>query len=120
MEVKGEKEKEEIKNFLFENVKPVRTISEKRKDHELKVETLEEIFHGICIRYGYKHQGIQEYYEIECKEYDKHVKFIFYHVSLIHIDETEKKWIGNVYGKSLWEVMAKMIIKIYGHIKGRA
>ena len=66
------------------------------------------------LRYGYRTQGINTYYE---EGEDKENKFVFYTVSLLKIRETTREWIGNVYGKTMWETVAKIIIKVYADLK---
>ena len=65
------------------------------------------------LRYGYRIQGINTYYE---EGENKESKFVFYTVSLLKIRDT-REWVGNVYGKTLWETVAKIIIKVYADLK---
>lgn len=121
-DIKSEQDKKEVKSYLLKNIKPVRTVAIKENDPHLdRVETLEKIYHGIGIRYGYQCQGINEHYKKECikgkVEYDKNINFVMYHASIITNNENGRKWIGNIYGQSMWEVYAKIIIKIYMHVK---
>lgn len=105
--------KEENKNVLNKflwKVKPVVKILEKNnytKTEIAPIELLEQCLHGIMQHYSYCMQGIETYSESG--------KFEFYTVSILKIRET-REWIGNVYGKTLWEVVAKTIIKIYADI----
>ena len=106
---------EQINKFLWK-VKPVARILEKNhytKTEQAPLELLEQALHGIMLRYGYRTQGINTYYETE---EGKEIKFVFYTVSLLKIRE-EGVWIGNVYGKTLWETVAKIIIKVYADLK---
>lgn len=106
---------EQINKFLWK-VKPVARILEKNhytKTEQAPLELLEQVLHGIMLRYGYRTQGINTYYE---EGEDKENKFVFYTVSLLKIRDTSE-WIGNVYGKTLWETVAKIIIKIYADLK---
>lgn len=106
---------EQINKFLWK-VKPVARILEKNrytKTEQAPLELLEQALHGIMLRYGYRTQGINTYYE---EEKEKESKFVFYTVSLLKIRET-REWIGNVYGKTLWEIVAKIIIKVYADLK---
>lgn len=106
---------EQINKFLWK-VKPVARILEKNhytKTEQAPLELLEQALHGIMLRYGYRTQGINTYYETE---EGKEIEFVFYTVSLLKIRET-REWVGNVYGKTLWETVAKTIIKVYADLK---
>lgn len=106
---------EQINKFIWK-VKPVARILEKNhytKTEQAPLELLEHALHGIMLRYGYRTQGINTYYE---EGEDKESRFVFYTVSLLKIRDTSE-WIGNVYGKTLWETVAKIIIKIYADLK---
>lgn len=106
---------EQINKFLWK-VKPVARILEKNhytKTEQAPLELLEQALHGIMLRYGYRIQGINTYYETE---EGKEIEFVFYTASLLKIRDT-REWIGNVYGKTLWEIVAKTIIKVYADLK---
>lgn len=106
---------EQINKFLWK-VKPVARILEKNhytKTKQAPLELLEQALHGIMLRYGYRIQGINTYYETE---EGKEIEFVFYTASLLKIRDT-REWIGNVYGKTLWEIVAKTIIKVYADLK---
>ena len=106
---------EQINKFLWK-VKPVARILEKNhytKTKQAPLELLEQALHGIMLRYGYRIQGINTYYETE---EGKEIEFVFYTASLLKIRDT-REWIGNVYGKTLWEMVAKTIIKVYADLK---
>ncbi len=106
---------EQINKFLWK-VKPVARILEKNhytKTKQAPLELLEQALHGILLRYGYRIQGINTYYE---EGENGESKFVFYTASLLKIRET-REWIGNVYGKTLWETVAKTIIKVYADLK---
>lgn len=106
---------EQINKFLWK-VKPVARILEKNhytKTEQAPLELLEQALHGIMLRYGYRTQGINTYYETG---EDKESRFVFYSVSMLKIRETSE-WIGNVYGKTMWEIVAKIIIKVYADLK---
>ena len=107
-----------LNRFLWK-IKPIARMLEKEqctKTQMIPLELLEKALHGFCIRYGYFHQGFHTYYEYEKQEDGTRTnkKFVFYHASVITPD---RQWIGEVYGKTLWEITAKTIIKIYAHIK---
>lgn len=100
----------QINRFLWK-VKPVEKILERNnytKTEKAPIVLLEQALHGIMIRYGYRTQNIDTYIEKD--------NFVFYMCSVIKKRDSSE-WIGNVYGKTLWEVVAKTIIKIYADIK---
>lgn len=97
--------KTKLNKFLFK-IKPVQKKMGTQKGI-VPLEVLEECLHGIEAKYNYREQGMLPYFEGD--------KFHFYMVSMLKKRETSV-WIGNVYGKTLWEVTAKMIIKVYADI----
>lgn len=76
------------------------------------LEQIEKVIHGICIRYGYRTQGIQTIY-LE-NDISGKTELGFYQVSVM---DTDRKWLGTVMGKTLLETEAKTLIKIYAEIK---
>ena len=105
-----EENMKQINRFLWK-VKPVEKLLEKNnytKTEQAPIELLEQALHGIMIRYGYRTQNIDTYIE--------EGRFVFYMSSVIKKSDSSE-WIGNIYGKTLWEVVAKTIIKIYADIK---
>lgn len=111
-----EENKIKLNKFLWK-VKPVAKLAERERiktNGKLPIELLENALMGICEHYGYNLQGIEAYRETNRK--NKKV-FQFWHMGLLN---SERKWIGTVNGITLWEVVAKSIIKIYADIvKGR-
>lgn len=102
--------RELINKFLWK-VKPCAKILEKNhytKTEQAPIELLEHVLHGLCERYPYKLQQIWTYSEEN--------KFKFYHMGVIHVTDTYE-WFGDVNGVTLWEVVAKAIIKIYADLK---
>lgn len=102
-----EENKKELNKFLWK-VKPAKKLFEKNnytKTQCIPIELLEQIIHGICKRYKYSHQGIREYWENE--------EFIYYNCSVLN---SKREWVGYVYGKTLWETEAKLLVKIYAEI----
>ena len=82
---------EQINKFLWK-VKPVARILEKNhytKTEQAPLELLEQALHGIMLRYGYRTQGINSYYE---EKEDKGNRFVFYTVSVLKTRET-REWI---------------------------
>ena len=100
-------------NKLMWKIKPVERELEREgieKNQKAPLEILEKCLHGICIHYHYKAQYINPYYEAD--------KFVFYSCSMLNTeDDKTPKWIGNIYAKTYWELVAKQLIKLYGDIR---
>ena len=110
LDCKKEGNRELINKFLWK-VKPCAKILEKNHytiTEIAPIELLEQVLHGLCERYPYKLQQIWTYSEEK--------KFKFYHMGVIHVTDIYE-WIGDVNGVTLWEVVAKAIIKIYADLK---
>lgn len=106
-----EKNKQLLNKFIWK-IKPCAKLFEKNHYTEteiIPIELLEQALHKIMEKFDYKSQGIEMYME--------NGKFIFYTNSIVKKRDIVE-WIGNTYGKTLWEVIAKTIIKIYADIKG--
>lgn len=110
LDCKKEGNRELINKFLWK-VKPCAKILEKNhytRKEIAPIELLEQVLHGLCERYPYRLQQIWTYSEEK--------KFKFYHMGVIHVTDTYE-WFGDVNGVTLWEVVAKAIIKIYADLK---
>lgn len=95
-----------LNNFLWK-IKPLAKLLEKNNYTKTKlapIELLEKALHGLCTKYGYRMQ------QIWCYKEENNFKFWSCGV-MKEIDNN--KWLGDVYGVTLWEVVAKLIIKIY-------
>lgn len=101
----NEEGKKKLNRFLY-NIKPIAKQMGEDKTKQVPLSVLEKTLHNISIKYGYVNQGINTYYEKE--------RFVFYTVSIVR--KQTREWIGNIYGKTLWETMAKQIVKIYADI----
>ena len=75
---------------------------------EMSLKVLEKALLEMCAQYSYGVQTIYPYFEEK--------QFRFYTASVIKKTDTTI-WCGNVYGKTMWEIFAKLIIKIYSEIK---
>lgn len=99
--------KEKLNSFLWK-IKPVTKLG-LPKGCILLIDDVEKVLHGISLRYSYKVAQISPYYEGG--------KFVFFKGEVMKRDENMNIWCGTVYGQSMWELMTKSIIKIYGEIK---
>ena len=101
-----EENKYKINNILWK-VKPLSKLLEKNsytKTELAPIELLEKALHGLCTRYGYRMQ------QIWC--YKEENNFKFWSCGVMK-EADNNKWLGDVYGITLWEIVAKLIIKIY-------
>lgn len=96
---------------LLQKIKPVSSTMKKQNKTNVDIEVLEAVVQGFNTRYNYRIQDINSYYE---KSENK--RFCFYSVSVIDCDD---KWLGTVYGKTLFELLGKVIIKMYSEMKYR-
>ena len=105
IECKGYENRKMLNEALMQ-IKPVSKLVKKNKEtgEFISVDTLERAMHGLLSHYKYNTQGINSYYEDG--------EFVFYTASILRIRET-REWIGTVNGATLWEVVAKIIIKVY-------
>lgn len=106
LDCRKQENKEILEKYLMK-VKPVKRLYE--KEGELTTELLEKAMHGIITHYDFSiaTQGIRPYYEDG--------KFIYYVVDMLR-GKKERTWWGCVYGVTMWEIIAKIIIKMYGEI----
>lgn len=114
IDAEREEGKRTLNKFLWK-IKPLKTKAMKQgippKAEYLPLELIETAIHGLCSHYGYRTQGIGSYFNSDV--------FQFYTTCVM---DEKRQWVGNVYGKTLWEIEAKTLIKIYGLIleqKGR-
>lgn len=103
-----EQNKKIIEGFI-KNLKPAQKVI-KDMDADVTIEQLEKIVQMICKKYNYRTQGILDCYDSRTNN------FFMYHVSIMHRTEENRRWIGDASGATLWETMAKIIIKIVDDI----
>lgn len=82
-------------------------------DKKPTIEQLEKALHMIANKYGYRTQQI---WFFDKEIVGKDAEFQFYSMGVVDKSD-DHKWIGDVTGITLWELIAKGIIKIYGDIK---
>lgn len=94
--------REKVESFLLK-VKPLK---KRIKDgEEITHEVLEVVLHGISAKYGYCVKQIAPYYEDG--------RFVFFKGDVMKREANINVWKGTVYGVTMWELIAKTIIKIY-------
>lgn len=106
------------KVFLSEllwKLKPIQNVAKKNNIKAggiVPIEILEEVLHGISIRYGYQLETITSYYETDFETNKK--KFVYF---CCYVTNREKKFCSNYFAKTSWGIFAKGIIRIYADIK---
>lgn len=111
MDCTKEQNKKKLNNFLFK-IKPVINFAKKNNiqvGEYLPLELLELIAHKLMSKYDYNHQGVNSYFE--------NGEFKFYICSCTKKENNVVNWIGNVYGVTMWEIFAKIIVKIYAGVR---
>lgn len=108
IDCRKEEGRKKINSFLWK-IKPV-TKLKIPKGCMLAVEDIEKVLHGISIHYGYVIKQIAPYYE-------NGEQFIFFKGEVMRKRNETNEWCGTVYGKTMWELLAKALIKIYSEIK---
>lgn len=108
IDCRKEEGRKKINSFLW-RIKPV-TKLKLPKGCILSIEDIEKVLHGISIHYGYVIKQIAPYYE-------NGEQFIFFKGEVMRKRNETNEWCGTVYGKTMWELLAKALIKIYSEIK---
>ena len=98
-----EKNKEIIQKVL-RKIKPLSKYSE---EEQIPLEIIEKLIQTLCLKYEVTPQWMtMAFNEQKPGLYSIGIK-----------TTTDHKWLGNVYGMCLYEVFAKLSIKIYSEIK---
>lgn len=99
-----------INKFLYKvgSVKKICSEEDLKNKPRIPLVTLERVYFDVCAEHGYDQQGIKQYYQDGVFEY--HI------ASVIKRRDGVNIWVGNVYGLNMWELFAKMIIKICADI----
>lgn len=106
----SKKENIETINKVLHKIKPIQRMCGDKKP---TIEQLEKALHMIANKYGYRTQQI---WFFDKEIVGKDAEFQFYSMGVVDKSD-DHKWIGDVTGITLWELIAKGIIKIYGDIK---
>lgn len=110
LDCRKEESRMKLNSFLYK-VKPIQRRMEKLgkgRRVEVPMEVLEEVMQGLCLRYGYRIQHIIPSFDAD--------RFIFYNSSITKRRDTVL-WVGNAYGCTMRETIAKIIVKIYADIR---
>ncbi len=98
------KESKEIIQKVLRQVKPLSKCS----DEQIPVDMLEKCVKVLTFKYAIRIQWIT----ITTPE---NVEEMLFNLSLL--EDHNHKWLGNVYGQTFYEVIAKTVIKMYSEIK---
>ena len=110
LDCRKEENRMKLNSFLYK-VKPIQRRMEKLgkgRGVEVPMEVLEEVMQGLCLRYGYRIQHIIPSFDTD--------RFIFYNSSITKRRDTVLR-VGNAYGCTMHETIAKIIVKIYADIR---
>lgn len=114
VDCRTEKGMDRIKNYLLGIVQIEKAFKKYLEEYgyedgseyteDIPLEILEKYLHQLSIRKKYQVINIQPYYG---KDHDE---FVFYTSSAKRV--TDHVWIGNAYGKTVYETVAKLIVLI--------
>ena len=99
--------KEESKEIIQKVLRKIKPLSKYSEEEQIPIEVIEKVIRVLCTKYEITPQwmnisfrdGITNIYSIGVKT------------------TTDHKWLGNVYGICLYEVFAKLVIKMYSEVK---
>lgn len=99
--------KEENKEIIQKVLRKIKPLSKYPVGQDIPLEKIEKLIMVLTRKYEITPQWINmSYRSNECGIYSVGIK-----------TTTDHKWLGNVYGICLYEVFAKMAIKMYSEIK---
>lgn len=91
--------------------KCLQKVIKQNKEGTIPIEVLEKTIHDLCLEHHYRLQQIWIHIDNEDK------RFMFYTLGVVREEGNERKWLGDITAVTLWETIAKAIIKIYADIK---
>lgn len=99
--------KEETKEIIQKVLRKIKPLSKYSEEHDVPLEAIEKFIRVISQKYDIVPQWVtMSLYESAVNIYSIGVK-----------TAREHQWLGNVYGMCLYEVFAKLAIKMYSEIK---
>lgn len=101
--------KEESKNLINEALKNIKVINKHSRADKVELEVIEKFVGIVCRKYNVMAMYLTPSYLDNNKENLYTLSF--------REKYGDKKWLGNVYGMCLYEVMAKAAIKLYAMVK---
>lgn len=99
--------KEEVKEIIQKVLRKIKPLSKFSEEQDIPLEAIEKCIRIISQKYDIVPQWmVMSLYESAVNIYSIGVK-----------TSTDHKWLGNVYGMCLYEVFAKLAIKMYSEAK---
>lgn len=99
--------KEENQEIIQKVLRKIKPLSKYSEEKPIPLEVIEKLIRVLCEKYEITPQWMNMTYNVSSLGiYSIGVK-----------TTTDHKWIGNVYGMCLYEVFAKLAIKMYSEIK---
>ena len=98
--------KEENQKIIQKVLRQVKPLSKFSDESNVPIEAIEKLIHVLVQKYEITPQWMMmSYFEPTLSIYS------------ISVKTTENEWLGTVYGMCLYEVFAKLAIKIYSEVK---
>lgn len=99
--------KEENKEIIQKVLRKIKPLSKYPEGEQIPIEAIEKVIRIMCKKYEISPQWLSmTFMESDYTNYMVGVK-----------TTTDHKWLGNAFGMCLYEVFAKLAIKIYSEIK---
>ena len=98
--------KEESQEIIQKVLRKIKPLSKYSDENDIPIEAIEKLIRVLVQKYEIKPQEMMmSYFESTLGIYS------------IGIKTTEHEWLGTVYGMCLYEVFAKLAIKMYSEVK---
>lgn len=99
--------KEENQEIIQKVLRKIKPLSKYSEEEQVPIESIEKLIQVLCQKYNITPQWMSmSFSEPKLSIYSIGVK-----------TTTDHKWLGNVYGMCLYEVFAKLAIKMYSEVK---
>ena len=99
--------KEETKEIIQKVLRKIKPLSKYSEEYDIPLEAIEKLIRILSQKYEITPQWLtMSLYESAVNVYSISIK-----------TTTDHRWLGNVYGMCLYEVFAKLAIKMYSEIK---
>ena len=99
--------KEENKNIIQKVLRKIKPLSKYSEEEIIPIEAIEKLVYVLVKKYEITPQWLNmSFHSSSCTLYTIGVK-----------TTTDHKWLGNVYGSCLYEVYAKLAIKMFSEVK---
>ena len=98
--------KEENRETIQKVLRKIKPLSKYSDEEDIPIEVIEKLIRVLCQKYEITPQWINISFHESLPNYSVGVK-----------TTTDHKWLGNVWGMCLYELFAKLSIKIYSEVK---